>query len=121
MESMPRDELLEVFHNYCVPYGQRKQKDSGRGKMLNKTRQISPEPSPKLNVFNDIQNRKQSHSFTERLKPAPDLLSGHVKRIKIENNVKIANDINICKRKVTIDSVSNEFLINNICLLVYIC
>ncbi|CAH2046871.1 unnamed protein product, partial [Iphiclides podalirius] len=105
MESMHRDELLEIFHQYCVPYGQRKYRDSGRGKILNKTRHISPEPTRKLNMFNDIQNRKQSNSFNERLKPPPDLLSGHIKRIKIENKIVITNDNNNFKRKIAIDSL----------------
>ncbi|XP_028042209.1 ashwin-like isoform X2 [Bombyx mandarina] len=30
IEKMPRDDLLDLFHQYCVPYGQRKYRDSGR-------------------------------------------------------------------------------------------
>ncbi|XP_026752982.1 ashwin-like isoform X2 [Galleria mellonella] len=71
MESIPRHELLEIFHNYCVPYGQRKYRDTGRGKLLNKTRQTSPEPKSALNNNNHC--RKLSQPWpTERLKPPPD-------------------------------------------------
>ncbi|CAK1585143.1 unnamed protein product [Parnassius mnemosyne] len=104
METIARDELLELFHHYCVPYGQRKYRDSGRGKMLNKARHVSPEHTSRLNLLNDNQNRKLSHALNDRLKPPPDLLSGHMKRIKLENKVAITNDVNNHKRKMSIDS-----------------
>ncbi|XP_068633896.1 ashwin-like [Battus philenor] len=104
MAVLPRDELLELFHHYCVPYGQRKYRDTGRGKMLNRSRHMSPESSPKLTLNNDNNNRKLGHSVTERLKPPPDLLSGHMKRIKLDNKVEITNDINLFKRKMSIDN-----------------
>ncbi|CAH0587131.1 unnamed protein product [Chrysodeixis includens] len=107
MELMRRDELLEVFHNYCVPYGQRKYRDSGRGKLLNKTRQPSPEPAKRLNVMysEEVKQTKVKYSC-ERLKPPPDVFSSHTKRIKLETTISpIAhNDIfNINKRKVGVD------------------
>ncbi|XP_004930693.1 ashwin [Bombyx mori] len=80
IEKMLRDDLLDLFHQYCVPYGQRKYRDSGRGKILNRTRHISPEPSRSLNKIKETR-----HTTVERIKPPPDLLSGHMKRIKLEN------------------------------------
>ncbi|KAJ0183101.1 hypothetical protein K1T71_001077 [Dendrolimus kikuchii] len=111
IECLPRDELLDLFHHYCVPYGQRKYRDSGRGKLLNKTRHISPERITKLNVMNysKMQSRK-SQSSCERIKPPPDILSGHMKRIKIESNcpvfTKELNTINVNKRKISVDNQS---------------
>lgn len=110
MELMRRDELLDVFHNYCVPYGQRKYRDTGRGKLLNKTRQPSPEPAKKSNVTYGQEVKQTIVKLNcERLKPPPDVFSSHTKRIKIETKISpIAyNDIfNINKRKVAIDPVS---------------
>lgn len=111
---MPRDELLEVFHHYCVPYGQRKYRDSGRGRMLNKTRQSSPEPAVKLNTFSSNgfmsngQVRKSTHysDKSERLKPPPDLLSGHLKRIKLDIKSQKVLNVNNWKRKMSVDAVS---------------
>ncbi|CAG9787937.1 unnamed protein product [Diatraea saccharalis] len=105
VERMHRDELLQVFHSYCVPYGQRKYRDTGRGKILNQARNVSSEPAVKLNVFNDSHHRKISHMDNcERLKPPPDLLSGHLKRIKLD--IKPVSDVISSKRKMSIDSVS---------------
>lgn len=107
LESMPRHELLDVFHNYCVPYGQRKYRDSGRGKMLNKARPASPEPVVHLNTINNTQNRKFTHTQTsDRIKPPPDLLSGHLKRIKLDIKSKPVPEVNLWKRKMSIDCVS---------------
>lgn len=100
---MDRCDLIELFKNYCVPYGQRKYRDSGRGKVLNKTRR-SPDPPPKLNILNHNRGRKMSIDGSERLKPPPDLLSGHMKRIKLEN--PIHSEDTYCKRKMSVDSVS---------------
>ncbi|XP_026752981.1 ashwin-like isoform X1 [Galleria mellonella] len=106
MESIPRHELLEIFHNYCVPYGQRKYRDTGRGKLLNKTRQTSPEPKSALNNNNHC--RKLSQPWpTERLKPPPDQLSGRVKLLKLDNKSAFTNNIvDTSKRKLCIDSGS---------------
>lgn len=100
---MARDDLLELFHRFCVPYGQRKYRDSGRGKLLNKTRHMSPEGASKLNKMDTCQSRK-SHSNHNRITP-PDLLSGHMKRIKLDLPEKI-KDTNSFKRKMSIDAVS---------------
>lgn len=112
---MARDQLLELFHHYCVPYGQRKYRDSGRGKVLNRSRHLSPETGPKLNTMYSNE-RKSSHSSKDRIKPPPDLLSGHMKRIKIENKTftTFAFKENNCKRKMSIDSVSISFIHKNI-------
>lgn len=107
IERMSRCELIELFRNYCVPYGQRKYRDSGRGKVLNKTRHCSPEPVPKLNVFSNDQCNKNSRSNCDRIKPPPDILSGHMKRIKLDS---LVGDLN-SKRKMSIDSVSvNKYI-----------
>ncbi|KAL0879922.1 hypothetical protein ABMA27_002442 [Loxostege sticticalis] len=107
LESMPRHELLDVFHNYCVPYGQRKYRDSGRGKMLNKARPASPEPVVQLNTINNTQNRKFTHTQTsDRIKPPPDLLSGHLKRIKLDIKSKPVPEVNVWKRKMSIDATT---------------
>lgn len=108
MENMPRYELLELFHNFCVPYGQRKYRDSGRGKILNKNRQLSPEPKPKLNTttttVNNNQSRKLSYPWiNERLKPPPDMFAGHPKIIKLDGDANLTrNSMDNCKRKVCI-------------------
>lgn len=86
-----------------MPYGQRKYRDSGRGKVLNKTRHCSPEPAGKLNIFRNNQCNKVSRSNRDRIKPPPDILSGHMKRIKIDS---LICDVNNSKRKMSIDSVS---------------
>lgn len=108
IDGMKRDELLDIFHHYCVPYGQRKYRDSGRGRILNRTRPTSPEPARKLNTI--VENgRKHTNPNCDRLKPAPDLLSGHMKRIKLETTVtpvKIHDYLNNIKRKMSVDSVS---------------
>ncbi|CAH0399677.1 unnamed protein product [Chilo suppressalis] len=105
VERMQRDELLELFHNFCVPYGQRKYKDTGRGKLLNQTRNMCSEPPVKLNVFNDSQSRKIPYpERCDRLKPPPDLLSGHLKRIKLD--IRPVSDVNNSKRKMSIDSAT---------------
>lgn len=61
-----------------------------------------------MNCLN-TQNRK-SQLTHERIKPPPDLLSGHMKRIKIESKspdlMKDFNFVNINKRKMSIDAVS---------------
>ncbi|XP_026319103.1 uncharacterized protein LOC113229649 [Hyposmocoma kahamanoa] len=105
IEGMARDDLLELFHRFCVPYGQRKYKDSGRGKVLNKTRRMSPERIPKLNTIDVSQNRK-FHSNHDRVKPPPDLLSGHMKRIRLDKVSEKNNGVNGTKRKMSIDAVT---------------
>lgn len=113
LHRMARDELLELFHQFCVPYGQRKYRDSGRGKLLNKVRRTSPEPVVTLNTFNNnYVSKKSLHSTCDRLKPPPDLLSCHMKRIKLENkahNHKSQGvDTNVNKRKMSVDDVSSS-------------
>lgn len=110
MDTMSRDDLLDLFHHYCVPYGQRKHRDSGRGKVLNR-RHVSPEPAATVCLASDNQNKNLSHELSKRLKPPPDLLSGHMKRIKLENK-KINNDFDTLKRKMSVDAVSVTFIFN---------
>lgn len=105
IEIMSREDLIDLFRNYCVPYGQRKYRDTGRGKVLNKTRNFSPEPAPKLCDVNLNHSPQESHLKRERLKPPPEALGGQIKRIRVENNVNRDKLDNI-KRKMTIDSVS---------------
>ncbi|KAI5631487.1 developmental protein domain-containing protein [Phthorimaea operculella] len=110
IDSMSRDDLLDVFHQFCVPYGQRRYRDSGRGKILNKTRHMSPERMPVLNTMNNFcnnQSKRTLHS-NDRIKPPPDLLSGHMKRIKLENKSAPVNNVNILKRKMSTDNVIPE-------------
>lgn len=108
---MARDDLLEMFHRFCVPYGQRKYKDSGRGKVLNKARRMSPERVPKLNTIDTTHSRK-SQSNHDRVKPPPDLLSGHMKRIKLDRVPEKIRIVNGTKRRMSIDAVSTCFIIN---------
>ncbi|XP_014356899.2 ashwin [Papilio machaon] len=103
IDTMTRDDLLELFHHYCVPYGQRKPRDSGRGKALSRCRHTSPEPPVKMGLASDNQNKNFSHMLNKRLKPPPDLLSGHMKRIKLDTK-KINNDFDTLKRKMSVDS-----------------
>ncbi|XP_075975214.1 ashwin-like [Anticarsia gemmatalis] len=106
--GMKRDELLDVFHNYCVPYGQRKYRDSGRGRILNKARPVSPEPAKKLHTASE-QFRKNTNPNCERLKPPPDMYSGLTKRVKIETTVtpvKIENCFSHIKRKMALDTTT---------------
>ncbi|XP_061714011.1 ashwin-like [Cydia pomonella] len=101
LENMARDELLHIFHQYCVPHGQRRYRDSGRGKVLNKARPVSPPAPQKVSLNTAFNSRKSVYSdHFERIKPPPDLLSGHMKRIKLENKDKDA----YLKRKMSIDS-----------------
>ncbi|KAJ8723528.1 hypothetical protein PYW08_003440 [Mythimna loreyi] len=105
---MQRDQLLDVFHHYCVPYGQRKYRDSGRGRMLNKTRQPSPQPTKKLNIMTNQDNKRNNNNLNcERLRPPPDCLSSQPKRIKIETTIAPITDAtnfaNMSKRKICID------------------
>lgn len=103
LNNMPRDELLEIFHHFCVPYGQRKYRDTGRGKVLNKSRPMSPQRNQTITIHN---NRKSAPAdYFERVKPPPDLLAGHMKRIKLENKI---NEYHL-KRKMSIDSVCSIF------------
>lgn len=111
MGFMQRDELLDVFHHYCVPYGQRKYRDSGRGKLLNRTRQPSPEPAKKLNIMINRQIvHNNNNAKCDRLGIPPDCLSSQIKRIKIETTIAPIADqtnfLNLSKRKMSIDSVS---------------
>ncbi|CAF4849780.1 unnamed protein product [Pieris macdunnoughi] len=104
LHTMQRDKLLSIFHNFCVPYGQRKYKDTGRGKVLNKNRNSSPESPSKLNAVQSINNwhnlKTKSKPDDEKLNPPPDLLSGHIKRIKLDVNLVKENDN--FKRKVPV-------------------
>ncbi|XP_028167356.1 ashwin-like [Ostrinia furnacalis] len=105
LESMARYELLDIFHQFCLPYGQRKYRDTGRGRILNKARQSSPEPVAKLITINSSQYRKLVHLETsDRLKPPPDLFSGNLKNKKIDIKPQPALDLNILKRTAPIDS-----------------
>ncbi|CAB3254315.1 unnamed protein product [Arctia plantaginis] len=107
IERMERDEILQIFHHYCVPYGQRKYRDSGRGRLLNRARPTSPESPSKLHTMVS-QCNKNTNPHCNRLKPPPDLLSGHMKRIKLENTTTPTNtrrNINEIKRKMSIDSM----------------
>ncbi|XP_059052981.1 uncharacterized protein LOC131847418 [Achroia grisella] len=109
MDSIPRHELLEIFHSYCVPFGQRKPRDTGRGRM-NRNRQTSPEPkSVLINVNNVNCNRKQLHPWpTERLKPAPDQLCGRVKLVRLDIKSEFVNNVvDMSKRKLCIDSTTS--------------
>uniref|UniRef100_A0A2H1W4L4 SFRICE_015910 n=1 Tax=Spodoptera frugiperda TaxID=7108 RepID=A0A2H1W4L4_SPOFR len=105
-----RDELLDIFHNYCLPHGQRKYRDSGRGKILNKSRQLSPEPVRKLNVMNNQESKVyKGNPGCDRLKPPPDCVSSHPKRIKIETTISpITNTgfLNTNKRKNCAESIT---------------
>ncbi|KAG6447885.1 hypothetical protein O3G_MSEX005236 [Manduca sexta] len=104
---MQRDELLDLFHNYCVPYGQRKYRDSGRGKILNKARPMSPEPAKNIILMNNNQHKKMARMNTDRLKPCPEVLAGHGKRIKLEHKVSFPDPIDIDnnnKRKICLES-----------------
>lgn len=114
LHNMRRDELLDLFHQFCVPYGQRRYRDSGRGKILNKVRNVSPEQFKTLNTFKSSVttttiklNRKTLHSDCERLKPPPDILSGQMKRIKLDSNITANDESKKNKRKMSIDAVSH--------------
>lgn len=113
MERMARDDLLELFHRFCVPYGQRKCRDNGRGKVLNKARRMSPERVPKLNTRDISQSRKFQCNY-DRVKPPPDLLSGHMKRIKLDKAPEKIKVVNVTKRKMSIDTVSTSIIIKHI-------
>ncbi|CAH0720214.1 unnamed protein product, partial [Brenthis ino] len=118
LHNMRRDELLDLFHQFCVPYGQRRYRDSGRGKILNKVRNVSPEQFKTLNTFQNSTtttttttklNRKRLHSDCERLKRPPDILSGQMKRIKLDNsdsNNTVNDENKKSKRKMSIDAVT---------------
>lgn len=110
LQRMKRDELLDLFHQFCVPYGQRRYRDSGRGKVLNKIRNISPDSVTTLNTFDNKStikiNRKKIYSDSERLKPPPDILSGQMKRIKLDNNITSTDNMSRNKRKMSVDAVS---------------
>lgn len=84
---MPRDMLLEIFHNFCVPYAQRR-KDGNRNK--NKTRKcdVSSSLLTKVDIVCSHQS-KLLHICSDNLKPPPDILAGHMKRIKL--NVDLQN------------------------------
>ncbi|CAK1555473.1 unnamed protein product [Leptosia nina] len=71
LHLLQRDELLSIFHQFCVPYGQRTYKD-------------------------------KEH---ERLKPPPDLLCGHIKRIKLDTDAQVVKGSDKLKRKPTLDSI----------------
>lgn len=109
LHTMQRDELLSIFHQYCVPYGQRKYKDSGRGKVLNKNRNSNSEsPSKPNTIYNGIINTNNYQLKFKRyheddlLKPPPD--TGHIKRIKLDGN--LVRETDKFKRKVPVDQVS---------------
>ncbi|CAG9562356.1 unnamed protein product [Danaus chrysippus] len=115
LSNISRDELLGIFHQFCVPYGQRRYRDSGRGKMLNKCRQLSPERtftmaisdntinSPSCSQVSDNGSNKSHRSNEDRLKPASDLLSGQIKRIKIDRSIPNGSG---AKRKSNVDPVN---------------
>ncbi|XP_050348528.1 ashwin-like [Nymphalis io] len=110
LQIKARDELLDLFHQFCVPYGQRKYRDSGRGKILNEVRMSNAESAKNLDLINNnyINNRKKTYSNSERLKPPSDLLSGQMKRIKLDCNNIAFNNSNYYKRKMSIDGVSSS-------------
>ena len=118
LQRMRRDELLDLFHQFCVPYGQRRYRDSGRGKVLNKTRNISPELVTTYNTFDNKSmikiNRKTLHSDSDRLKPPPDTLSGQMKRIKLDNNLTSTDNISKNKRRMSVDAVSWMIFLNDV-------
>ncbi|XP_047531075.1 ashwin-like [Vanessa atalanta] len=109
LQIKARDELLDLFHQFCVPYGQRKYRDSGRGKILNEVRMSNAESAKNLDAINNnyINNRKKSYSNTERLKPSSDMLSGQMKRIKLDGNNIAFNNSHNNKRKMSIDAVNS--------------
>ncbi|KAG7298851.1 hypothetical protein JYU34_017304 [Plutella xylostella] len=86
LEEMDRDHLLELFHHYCVPLSQRRYRDSGRGRILNKNRNLPADSTPDWVKSENLNKAVKHHS--ERIKPPPDLLSGHIKRIKISVEVE---------------------------------
>ncbi|VVC87073.1 unnamed protein product [Leptidea sinapis] len=107
IEKLSRDELLTIFHQFCVPYGQRKYRDSGRGKILNKSRNLTPENSPpKINIaYGRPEHERILHrTHNDILKPTPDLLSGHMKRIKLDSLSVLSNGDKF-KRKLSIDNM----------------
>lgn len=71
---------------------------------------MSPEHVPKLNTLNISQNRK-SQSNHDRIKPPPDLLSGHMKRIKLDKVPEKNKIVNGTKRKMSVDEVSTCIMI----------
>lgn len=110
---MTRDSLLEVFHSYCVPYAQRRCKDNGRGNIrnINKMRSVNAQETliTHVDIVDSVQNRVIRLN-TEGLKPPPDLLSGHMKRIKLTTEIDKRSsfncDVNIIKRNFIGNHVS---------------
>lgn len=66
---------------------------------------MSAECIPKLNTLDISQNRK-FQSNHDRVKPPPDLLSGHMKRIRLDKEPDTNKLMNGTKRKMSIDAVS---------------
>lgn len=56
-------------------------------------------------INNNYINRKKTYSSCERLKPSSDVLSGQMKRIKLDGNSTTANCVTN-KRKMSVDTVS---------------
>ncbi|CAH2085010.1 unnamed protein product [Euphydryas editha] len=110
LRKKSRYDLLDLFHQYCVPYGQRKYRDSGRGKILNEFRMSNTDLAKTLDVINNnyISNRKKAYSNSERLKPSSDVLSGQMKRIKLDGNSTATGNVINNKRKMSIDTVNTS-------------
>lgn len=119
---MDRDHLLELFHHYCVPLSQRRYRDSGRGRILNKNRNLPADSTPDWVKSENLNKAVKHHS--ERIKPPPDLLSGHIKRIKISVEVEATpmtqDSHETHKRKYSMDTVSFSYLLSSILSLLII-
>ncbi|XP_045449775.1 ashwin-like [Melitaea cinxia] len=108
LQKKSRYDLLDLFHQYCVPYGQRKYRDSGRGKILNEFRMSNANSPTDLDIINNNYiNRKKTYSNCERLKPSSDVLSGQMKRIKLDGNSTTGNSVTN-KRKMSVDTVNTS-------------
>lgn len=122
LEEMDRDHLLELFHHYCVPLSQRRYRDSGRGRILNKNRNLPADSTPDWVKSENLNKAVKHHS--ERIKPPPDLLSGHIKRIKISVEVEATpmtqDSHETHKRKYSMDTVSFSYLPSSILSLLII-
>ncbi|OWR49511.1 putative ashwin protein [Danaus plexippus plexippus] len=133
LSNMSRPELLGLFHQFCLPYGQRRYRDSGRGKILNKCRQLSPDRTVTMAISDKQRNsltcsqvsdnglNKISHRSNEdRPEPAPDVLSGQIKRIKIDRSTPNGSG---AKRKSNVDPVScviDDYRTNSMLINVYV-
>lgn len=97
LETMPREALLEVFNNYCIPFAQRR-------RVTNRNKINSKIGDNTLVKFDILHRHEKALEMTKvDLDKSQDTLTGHMKRIKFssESDNEMLCDMSPLKRSGT--------------------